>query len=558
MLSKREITSTVRLVTQHIQLRLLRRILHTATQSVSLTSGINPSLFSDKDGSQFSIINDDDLAVFLEAEDLFENIVRVEINGVDRTTPAEETSPPKRVRIEETNDAPASDSPSNDGVEKVVHPGVVCDCCDSDIVGFRYKCTECFNYDLCMTCEGKMRHRDHVMMRIPAPVQVFSPRDCKRRSKKSEIPQQTSESDKAHRHHHGKRGHHRRPHHRGSFFDGFFRQLNEDSPVSDVETGNQDTSVPPTNGANQTQPEQAQNCAGTSANPQQIPPPYDFHKLVKVVEAVAGNVSKLFDPLATLDAYADYGVNVPPTTTSKAATPQERNVPIVVEKDQTKAVSVAEQKEMEAKAAEASAENAPKPTAEAVAATPISQPASFAVVPEPTITDVVDEVSNQSAIISPTTDDMPMSPSASNNSDDAEWMVISREGIDGTSVEQATQAGPQKDIQPTASTSAQTTTKTSTETSAQTQGYDELARKLQKDIEDQLKLNSSSASTQTSVTPTAPPSGPIVFHPVPHINMSIHKMMDMGFSNDGGCLTELMACCNGDIRRALDTLLYKK
>lgn len=116
--------------------------------------------------------------------------------------------------------------------------------------------------------------------------------------------------------------------------------------------------------------------------------------------------------------------------------------------------------------------------------------------------------------------------------------------------DKATQVSPQKES--VASTSAQTATAPSTETSVQTQGYDELARKLQKDIEDQLKISSSTAGTQTGVN-----TEPVVYHAVPHINLSIQRMMDMGFSNDGGCLTELMACCNGDIRTALDSLLYK-
>lgn len=140
---------------------------------------------------------------------------------------------------------------------------------------------------------------------------------------------------------------------------------------------------------------------------------------------------------------------------------------------------------------------------------------------------------------------------------DAEWLVISNEGMPEVSQpdqqdNKATQVSPRKES--VASTSAQTTVAASTENSAQTQGYDELAKKLQMDIEEQLRINSSTSGTQTGSSATEP----IVYHPVPHINMSIHKMMDMGFSNDGGCLTELMACCNGDIRRALDSLLYKK
>lgn len=120
--------------------------------------------------------------------------------------------------------------------------------------------------------------------------------------------------------------------------------------------------------------------------------------------------------------------------------------------------------------------------------------------------------------------------------------------------DKATQVSPRKES--LASTSAQTSAAPSTETSAQTQGYEELARNLQRDIEEQMRVNSSTTGTQASVK--AAPPAPEVFHPVSHINHSIIKMMDMGFSNDGGCLTELMACCNGDIRRALDTLLYKK
>lgn len=138
-------------------------------------------------------------------------------------------------------------------------------------------------------------------------------------------------------------------------------------------------------------------------------------------------------------------------------------------------------------------------------------------------------------------------------------MVISNEGLPEMSLDQdkATQVSPRKES--LASTSAQTSAAPSTETSAQTQCYEELARSLQRDIEQQMRVNSSTTGTQASVEAAPPaPLAPVVFHPVPHINHSVIKMMDMGFSNDGGCLTELMACCNGDIRRALDTLLYKK
>lgn len=48
-----------------------------------------------------------------------------------------------------------------------IHSGVVCDGCDKKIFGFRYKCIQCVDYDLCRHCERKMLHENHLMVRIP-------------------------------------------------------------------------------------------------------------------------------------------------------------------------------------------------------------------------------------------------------------------------------------------------------------------------------------------------------------------------------------------------------
>lgn len=50
---------------------------------------------------------------------------------------------------------------------KVVHENVICDGCDAEIHGFRYKCLQCRDYDLCMKCETKHLHPQHSMIRIP-------------------------------------------------------------------------------------------------------------------------------------------------------------------------------------------------------------------------------------------------------------------------------------------------------------------------------------------------------------------------------------------------------
>ncbi|KAJ2799287.1 hypothetical protein H4R20_004499 [Coemansia guatemalensis] len=45
------------------------------------------------------------------------------------------------------------------------HPGVYCDECSEPIVGVRYKCGNCFDYDLCEKCEPVARHNsDHLFV----------------------------------------------------------------------------------------------------------------------------------------------------------------------------------------------------------------------------------------------------------------------------------------------------------------------------------------------------------------------------------------------------------
>lgn len=55
------------------------------------------------------------------------------------------------------------------GENKSKHPGVVCDVCDKDIEGTRFKCLSCPDYDLCGACEAKGFHPEHEMLRIRTP-----------------------------------------------------------------------------------------------------------------------------------------------------------------------------------------------------------------------------------------------------------------------------------------------------------------------------------------------------------------------------------------------------
>ncbi|TEA35387.1 hypothetical protein DBR06_SOUSAS21310012 [Sousa chinensis] len=51
----------------------------------------------------------------------------------------------------------------------MVHPNVICDGCNGPVVGTRYKCSVCPDYDLCSVCEGKGMHREHSKLAFPSP-----------------------------------------------------------------------------------------------------------------------------------------------------------------------------------------------------------------------------------------------------------------------------------------------------------------------------------------------------------------------------------------------------
>ncbi|KAG0366769.1 hypothetical protein BC939DRAFT_455694 [Gamsiella multidivaricata] len=58
-------------------------------------------------------------------------------------------------------------------VDQTPHYGVVCDGCDNDIYGVRYKCGNCADYDLCGNCEAlpeAVHDPSHIMLKIRRPI----------------------------------------------------------------------------------------------------------------------------------------------------------------------------------------------------------------------------------------------------------------------------------------------------------------------------------------------------------------------------------------------------
>ncbi|XP_009993409.1 PREDICTED: sequestosome-1 [Chaetura pelagica] len=62
--------------------------------------------------------------------------------------------------------SPCSQEPPRD----MVHPNVICDGCEGPVVGARFKCTVCPDYDLCSACEGKGIHKEHNMVMFQSPL----------------------------------------------------------------------------------------------------------------------------------------------------------------------------------------------------------------------------------------------------------------------------------------------------------------------------------------------------------------------------------------------------
>jgi len=50
-----------------------------------------------------------------------------------------------------------------------LHLGIICDGCDGPVLGPRYKCLTCPDFDLCGNCESRGLHVQHKMIRLDAP-----------------------------------------------------------------------------------------------------------------------------------------------------------------------------------------------------------------------------------------------------------------------------------------------------------------------------------------------------------------------------------------------------
>jgi hypothetical protein len=73
------------------------------------------------------------------------------------------------------NDNDLNSSSDEKSDEKVIHYGIICDNCENQIKGIRYKCSVCLDYDLCEKCEllADIHNEDHSFLKIKQYIKPF-------------------------------------------------------------------------------------------------------------------------------------------------------------------------------------------------------------------------------------------------------------------------------------------------------------------------------------------------------------------------------------------------
>lgn len=122
------------------------------THSLCLPFRFFAFFLTDEDGDEITIYNGLDFGIFKDRK----------ISKLFITKKYIETA-------QEPSVAPTTaESNAFDSIRRIQHSNIICDGCDRDIYGFRYKCLECPDFDLCMNCEDKM-HSHHILVRISDP-----------------------------------------------------------------------------------------------------------------------------------------------------------------------------------------------------------------------------------------------------------------------------------------------------------------------------------------------------------------------------------------------------
>ncbi|KAG4074497.1 hypothetical protein HA402_015786 [Bradysia odoriphaga] len=487
-----------------------------------LTNATFKMMWIDNDGDKISIYNEEDLRTYMELKG---TKIFVEVDdGSDRKekkSAVDNAAPMHRAPVfirnrfaererpmcggryrmfaqpdSEVNGNNVNAGSASSGAQPVLHThvGVTCDGCNCAIRGYRYKCVECPDYDLCFSCEMKKIHGDHMMLRIVKPLDRPFSRHFLKTMLKQRCRDFGEDKDKERR---------ARGRHSTAFvnFDDIMTDIAKNISVNC-------TAQP----ANETNKNAEQNKTSPIDPKQFALSSETFAKAGEVLSNLAQHFVSVMDPFAVhefIPTTEPTGANTPAPTGSGT-----QNVPNKMNDSQT--VVIDENQENNAKEAQ--------------------MDASPAVVPTPPQSNTPTESAKDLVTIE---DDVEIPSAPRESSPTPDWAMVDAFGI----VEEARQPKNTGAIPKTPAIPTPTASIGSAD-AVPLPNYAVLAR----DLEDHLHHTLKSQASQT------PPQMPIVHHPNPKINEAIVTMTSMGFSNGGGWLTRLLENVDGDIPKALEKL----
>lgn len=202
-----------------------------------------------------------------------------------------------------------------------IHQGVTCDGCNKGLKGFRYKCLQCDDYDLCVDCEMKGFHSEHIMMRMPVP--LTWPRGFEKKSLTiyPKIAQKVKIFGKKHKHDSKDEAHQSDDHQHRPYCRGRKHMFKHDLPMGELYGIFNRMGFPSPTNADKPQ--------NSEADPKKVD---DESLSVKYLKTIGSHVANLLDPLGI-----DVDIQISPNKKGKEQEKEkssEESVPTPMQTDE--------------------------------------------------------------------------------------------------------------------------------------------------------------------------------------------------------------------------------